>query len=118
LSVASTSSSIDKDKDSDCLDPVFLHTRREALFIVAVWVACLVWTVGSSYLMGYNVGHESVATIAGIPAWVAWSVGVPWLLATIFTFWFCLAYMADDDLGEVDGECEDAVGPVRGPIDE
>ena len=38
----------------------------------------------------------------GVPVWVFWSIVIPWMLANIFTFWFCLFYMADDDLGEGD----------------
>lgn len=97
----------DSDPAPDQLDPLYLHARREALLILALWAICLVWTVGCSYLMGYGTGSETVSTIAGIPSWVVWGVGAPWLVATGITFWFCFAYMADDDLGDVPGTPEE-----------
>lgn len=83
-------------------DPVFLHSRREALIIFCAWLAGLVWAVPYCYTNGYigNVDPENVKTILGIPSWVFWGIAVPWLVADIFTTWFVFFYMADDDLGE------------------
>jgi hypothetical protein len=36
----------------------------------------------------------------GIPDWVFYGLIVPWLVCIAITFWFCLFYFADDDLGE------------------
>ena len=91
------------------LDPVFVHARREALFILALWAACLIWTLGCSYLMGYNVEPEEISTIGGIPAWIVWGVGAPWLLATVVTVWFCFAFMVDDELGEAADEYDQVI---------
>ena len=30
------------------------HARREGLLIMIVWAVCLVWSVGSAYVLGYN----------------------------------------------------------------
>ena len=83
-------------------DPVFLHSRREAILIFAVWVVALFWAVLFCYFNGYakEVDPESLRTIWGIPSWVFWGIFVPWVVADIFTIWFCFFYMADDDLGE------------------
>jgi len=34
-----------------------------------------------------------------MPSWVVWGIAVPWIVADIFTVWFCFFYMKDDDLG-------------------
>jgi len=83
-------------------DPTFLHSRREAAIIFGVWATALVWSVPYCYFNGYSTlaSPEELQTILGIPSWVFWGVGFPWLLADVFTVWFCFFYMADDDLGE------------------
>jgi drug/metabolite transporter (DMT)-like permease len=75
------------------------HARREGLVILAVWAACLVWTVGYSLLRGYGRDPETIPFILGIPDWVFWAVFVPWGLSLLFSVWFCFGFMADDDLG-------------------
>ncbi len=85
-------------------DPVYLNCRREALIILAAWAICLVWTITYCYLFGYNVAGESIATTMGMPSWIFWGVLVPWIVATLFSIWFGLCYMADDDLGETAAE--------------
>jgi hypothetical protein len=83
-------------------DPVFLHARKEAVIIFLVWLATLLWAVPYCYLNGYmhNVEIDELATVWGMPSWIFWGILVPWLVADVFTTWFCFWYMADDDLGE------------------
>ena len=83
-------------------DPVFLHSRREALVILGLWVAMLLWAVPYCYLNGYagDVDPEQVRTVWGLPSWVFWGIVAPWIFADLFTIWFCFFYMVDDDLGE------------------
>ncbi len=81
-------------------DLTFLHARREALIIFAVWVLALFWAVPYCYFNGYGLNPAELETVWGVPSWVFWGIGAPWILADIFTCWFCLSYMADDDLGE------------------
>src|SRR5438105_2429213 len=76
------------------------HARREGLLIMAVWAACLVWSVGSGYLLGYYTPGSEIRLILGMPDWVFWSVVLPWGLCLLFSVWFCFVYMADDDLGQ------------------
>ncbi len=85
-------------------DRTFLHARREAWLILVAWAVCLIWTVGYCALAGYNVSPDQIRMILGMPSWVFWGVLVPWIAATLFSVWFSLAYMADDDLGETDNE--------------
>ncbi len=93
-----------KQPDTSSLDPTFVNARREAWLILCAWVVCLIWTVGYSAVAGYGVLPEEVSIILGMPSWVFWGVLVPWVAATLFSVWFSLAYIADDDLGESDDE--------------
>jgi hypothetical protein len=75
------------------------NARREGLLIMGVWALCLVWSVGSGYLLGYHRNPDDIRLILGMPDWVFWSVVLPWGLCLLFSAWFCFRYMADDDLG-------------------
>jgi hypothetical protein len=93
------------------------NARREGLVILAAWAIALVWCVGGSYLGGYRrdpdvaglalgasyVAYrshlEEMSLILGMPAWVFWSIVLPWALCLLFSVWFCFRFMADDDLG-------------------
>ena len=83
------------------LDPVFLHARKEAIVIFCVWLVGLIWAVPFCYLNGYidKFDPNNLNTILGIPSWLFWGIGIPWILADLFTVWFCFCYMKDDDLG-------------------
>jgi Protein of unknown function (DUF997) len=76
------------------------HARREGLIIMLVWAAALIWSVGSGYVLGYNRADQPIPLILGMPAWVFWSVVLPWGICLLFSVWFCFVYMADDDLGQ------------------
>jgi hypothetical protein len=76
------------------------NARREGLLIMALWLACLLWSVGSGYFLGYLRPADEMALILGMPDWVFWSVVCPWGLCLLFSAWFCFGYMADDDLGQ------------------
>lgn len=81
-------------------DPTFLNTRREAKVIFAVWVVALLWAVPACWLLGYGKPPGEITTVLGVPSWVFWGIAVPWLVADVFTIWFCSSVMVDDDLGE------------------
>jgi hypothetical protein len=82
------------------------NARREGLLIMLVWLATLVWSVGAGYYLGYNLKPEEIRLILGMPAWVFWSVVLPWIVCLVFSVWFCFFYMADDDLGQDPDEGE------------
>lgn len=89
----------------DQLDPVVVHSRREAIVILAAFAVCLVWSVGSCYLMGYHgPSGAELHMVLGMPSWVFWGVLIPWLGADVFGLWFCFVFMADDPLGEPEDE--------------
>jgi hypothetical protein len=82
-------------------DPVFLHSRKEAILIFALWVVMLLWSVPYCYFAGYGqYDPATFETVLGIPKWLFWGIAVPWLVADVFTTWFCFCYMKEDDLGE------------------
>lgn len=107
-------------------DPVYRHSRREGILILALWFVCLLYTCTYCYLFGY-LSHEPHPNPAGpalgawigpltafdrdpstlttplglgIPDWIFYGVILPWLLCIVVTFWFCLFYFVEDDLGE------------------
>jgi len=93
--------------DKSQYDPTFVNSRREAIVIFGSWVVALIWAVPYCYLNGYNVADpEKIKTVFGIPAWLFWGIAAPWVVANLFTTWFCFAFMKDDDLG---------VNPDEGP---
>jgi hypothetical protein len=83
-------------------DPVFLDSRREGLIILILWVVALLWAVPYCYLNGFpeTFDEKEFSTVWGIPSWLFWGIAVPWLIADLFTLWFCFFYMKDADLEE------------------
>ena len=84
--------------------PLFTHARRELSWTLTAWAVCGLWVVGVSWWGGTRTEEEGLRLVLGFPAWVFWGVGLPWLAANVFTFWFCFRCMADDPLDEVAGE--------------
>lgn len=90
------------------------NARREARLVLSIWAVFLVWVVGFSYLRGYQHPPDSLLVrlhlagprsaenftmIGGLPDWVFWGIGLPWLLATALTLVCGLKILRDDDLG-------------------
>ena len=87
------------------LDPFFLHARREAVVIFLVWFVALLWAVPYCYFTGYSVADPgNIPTTFGVPSWIVWGIGFPWLVADVFTTWFCFRFMKDGDLGTAGDE--------------
>jgi hypothetical protein len=108
-----------RERDGAEYDPVFFHSRREAIVIFCVWLTGLIWAVPFCYLNGYvhDVDPQTFPMIWGIPRWLFWGIFVPWIVADIFTTWFCFRFMADDDLGGARPGGEEAV-EARGADEE
>jgi hypothetical protein len=81
-------------------DPVYLHARKEAWLILGVWFLAMLWTLPVSYFNGFDsqVDIEQVTFIWGMPSWVFWGIGLPWMVANLITIWFCFCYFSTDDL--------------------
>ncbi|GIW87380.1 MAG: hypothetical protein KatS3mg108_1704 [Isosphaeraceae bacterium] len=85
-------------------DPVLSHSRREAVVIGLTWLVATVVTCGLSYVLGYQrpgrpLGPEDVRPVWGIPFWFLVGVLVPWATCLVWTWYFVLRHMAEDDLG-------------------
>jgi hypothetical protein len=97
------------------VDPTYRNTRREAVVILTAWTVCLIWTVGYCWFAGYGepAEGEDVALTFGMPSWVFWGVAVPWATSLIFSVVHALWFIAEDELGAVEGE-EEAEPPAEG----
>jgi hypothetical protein len=86
-------------------DPVYLHSRKEAIVIFCVWAASFAWAVPYCYFNGYveNFDPATFSTVMGVPSWVFYGIGAPWLVADVITIWLCFFYIKNDDLGEEGG---------------
>jgi hypothetical protein len=82
-------------------DPVFLHSRREAITMLLVWLAFFLWVVPYCYLNGYSTPENPLELdlMLGMPAWVFWGILVPWIAAGAVSIALCLWFIQDDDLG-------------------
>ncbi|MCA8997495.1 MAG: DUF997 family protein [Planctomycetaceae bacterium] len=89
-------------------DPVYLHSRREALLILLLWGLSFFWTVPYCYLRGYQTlsNPEDLRLVWGMPAWVTWGVAVPWITCGILSILICLFVIRDDDLGHAGDEAD------------
>jgi uncharacterized protein DUF997 len=78
---------------------ILQSSRREALFVMLLWLASCVYTVGYAALFAYR--QEAVPRmILGMPGWVFWGVLLPWMACSLVTCWYALDGMRDEDLGE------------------
>lgn len=80
-------------------DPVFLHSRREAVVTLILWGICAVYSLTCCYLTGYDRDPATIRTYLGVPDWVFFGVFLPWGLANVVAWWFSFRLMTDDDLG-------------------
>ena len=72
------------------LDPTFVNSRREAIVIFISWFVAMCWAVPYCYYNGYNIADPTdIPTTFGIPSWIVWGIGAPWIAADLFTTWFC-----------------------------
>lgn len=75
------------------------NARREGRVIMAAWAIALVWSVGGSYLLGYDA-NRPLTLILGMPEWVFYCIFLPWGACLTLSVWFCFRFMSDDDLGQ------------------
>ena len=78
--------------------PVYLNSRRESAFVLCTWLVFCVWVVGVCLKNGYDINPDNLQVTMGMPSWVFWGIGLPWLMANVVTIWFALKFVADDPL--------------------
>ncbi len=94
------------------LPSLLANSRSELRWMLGFWAVLLVWVVGYCWLFGYGDAGKMEAgktpsTFLGLPSWVVWGVFVPWFLAAVFTSWFAIYWIADDDLNTSDSNTSD-----------
>lgn len=91
-------------------DPVYLHSRREALAILLLWGGAFAWTITYCYQFGYGqrVDTEQLDLVMGMPSWVVWGVAAPWIVCGTTSILMSLYFIQDDDL--TDAKLSDANG--------
>jgi len=78
-----------------------LQSAREAKWILLIWFASFVWTLGYCTRYGYQpVDPSQLNLVMGMPHWVFWGVVMPWVTTMIVSIWFALFCIRDDELGE------------------
>ena len=87
-------------------DPVYRHSKREAIFILILWAGSFAWTVPYCYFNGYQTTQDNwtLELTFGLPSWVVWGVAVPWVVCGIISILLCFFLIQDDDLGRADDE--------------
>lgn len=87
-------------------DPVYHHSKNEALLILVVWALSFAWTVPYCYFNGYQSNEEAyqLELFWGMPSWIFWGVALPWFVAGIVSILICLFIIKDDDLGQAEDE--------------
>ena len=45
----------------------YRKSRKEAIVAVALWALAAVWTIGTSYMLGYD---QPAKSLGGVPSWV------------------------------------------------
>lgn len=81
-------------------DPVVRSARREALMVLAIWLAAFAYTAGYCLRFGYGREVGDLTFVLGFPDWVFWGIVVPWVVCLAISWWFAYCFMTDEDLGE------------------
>ena len=89
-------------KTNSKFGPVYLNSLRETFLILLTWIVFAIWVVGYSLRYGYNLHSDTFSTVIGIPEWVFWGIGLPWILAIFVTIGFAVFVVKDDPLEESD----------------
>ena len=80
-------------------DPVYLHSRREAIVTLIGWFVAGCYTLTYCFRNGYNLEPSEMEVIWGMPRWVVMGVFLPWVVANVFAWWFSFRFVKPDDLG-------------------
>lgn len=80
-------------------DPVLVSARREALIVLAIWLAAMTYTVGYCYLYGYDRKIEDLRFVWGFPDWIFYGLILPWMVCLVISWVFAYVFMTDESLG-------------------
>lgn len=91
-------------------DPLVRSARREALIVIGLWLAALIYSLTTCYWLGYNRPVSELKLIFGFPEWVFWGVVVPWVTCAVISWVFGMLFVHDGHLGEELPEDSDELG--------
>ena len=94
-------------KSDSKLDPVYLNSLRETYLILLTWLVFAIWVISYSLSYGYDLDPETFSTVIGIPAWIFWGIGLPWVLAILVTISFAVFVIKDDPLEDTEVPTDD-----------
>ena len=105
-----TKSDSDQREDRHLARSSVSQSTREAKWILLVWFASFVWTLGYCTRFGYQpIDPNQLELVMGMPHWVFWGVVMPWGITMLVSIWFALVCIRDDELGqeppESGGDC-------------
>jgi hypothetical protein len=85
-------------------DQVVRSGRREAVWVLLLWCAAALYTLGYCACFGYGRSADELRFVLGFPDWVFWGIVAPWTVCVVIGCWFAYFYMTDDDLGEQESD--------------
>jgi hypothetical protein len=79
-------------------DPLVRSARREALWVLSVWLGSLIYTVGYCSRWAYDA-ERPVRFVWGLPDWVFYGIALPWGACLAISAGFAWFVMRDEPLG-------------------
>ena len=73
------------------------QTLKEVKHLLLAWLFFSSWVLIYCGFEAYSQDHEDVKITLGMPSWVFWGIAVPWICSIVFTIYFSLFVMKDND---------------------
>jgi uncharacterized membrane protein YhdT len=90
-------------------DPRYRVSNREALIAAAFFVAYIVVTIGTAWLLGGNKGVDEIGFVFGFPDWLFWSTFVLGAVFCAVPYFLIKRFFSDMPL-DADSEWSDQTG--------
>lgn len=82
----------------ESLGDSFRQSKRELFVMLGTWIVFVIWITSTGALLAFRNPGAEVPTVLGMPSWVFYTVGLPWLVADVWIIWFALKFMKDTSL--------------------
>ena len=79
-------------KDSD-----LKQTLKEVKYLLLAWLFFASWVLIYCGFEAYGQDHEDVKITFGMPSWVFWGIALTWICSIIYTIYFSLFVMKDNE---------------------
>ena len=73
------------------------QTLKEVKYLLLAWLFFASWVLIYCGFEAYGQDHEDVKITFGMPSWVFWGIDVPWICSIIYTIYFSLFVMKDNE---------------------